>query len=253
MSSPFGYSPTQYVFVVATVMLSLAARDAGAQGSTAVPSGEVRASGSASVTVEPDLALVTVQYSASGRTPAIAGRAAARRANAIRAAIIALGVPADSIPTSGRWGQWGNRSEMQVRNDMRDTSYVTNDAFVVRLRDLSLVGRVIDTALTGGAQTISNVQFLATDTETATLEAIRLATRQARSRAQAAAEASGLRIGRTMDIGIDGTPTSLASNMQLSEGRMSRADAGTTVVAPELQVSVSVSGRWEMLPPGGHR
>ncbi|HVZ47653.1 MAG TPA: SIMPL domain-containing protein, partial [Gemmatimonadaceae bacterium] len=117
-----------------------------------VPAGNVSASGSASITVEPDLALDTIQYSAAGRTPALAGRAAARRANAIRAAIIAVGIPADSLPTTGSqgwwWGSWGDRSSIQVRNDMKDTSYVTNDAFLVRIHDLKLVGRVIDTALT---------------------------------------------------------------------------------------------------------
>ncbi len=215
-----------------------------------LPAGHVRASGSASITVAPDLALVTIQYSASGRTPAIAGRSAARRANAIRAAIIALGVPADSMPTWGAgayWGHAGNRSTIQVRNDMRDTSYVTNDAFTVRLRDLTLVGRVIDTALVQGAQTISNVEFVATNTEGAQLEAIRRATLEARARAGAVAEASGLRLGRVLDVNVDAQPV-LHAMMRANEGlAFAQADATTTVVAPELKVSVTVSGSWEMV------
>lgn len=217
----------------------------------AVPAGHVRASGMASIPVEPDLALVTIQYSAAGRTPAIAGRAAARRANAIRAAIIALGIPADSIPASsmgGYWGSWGNRSNIQTRNDMKDTSYVTNDAFLVRVHDLRLVGRVIDTALTEGAQTISNVEFQATRTEEAQLEAIRRATVQARARAGAVAEASGLTLGRVIDISVDAPPMVLSMAKSMNEGMaFARADVGTTVVAPELKVSVTVGGSWEML------
>lgn len=220
--------------------------------SAAVPAGQVRANGTASITVDPDLAVVTIQYSAGGRTPAIAGRAAARRANAIRAAIIALGIPADSIPTTGMnnywWGNWGNRSSVQVRNDMRDTSYVTNDAFVVRIHDLKLVGRVIDTALVEGAQTISNVEFQATNTDAAELEAIRQATLQARARAGAVAEASGLRLGRATNLNVDAPPSVLSMARSMNEGiAYSRADAGTTVVAPELKVSVTVSGSWEMV------
>ena len=219
--------------------------------STAFPAGTVNASGDANITVDPDLALVTIQYSAGGRTPAIAGRAAATRANAIRAAIVALGIPSDSIPTSSMGGYWrgaGNRSNIQVRNEMRDTTYVTNDAFTVRIRDLALVGRVIDTALAQGAQTISNVEFQATNTERAELEAIKRATLEARSRAAAVAEASGLVLGRALNISVNSQPRQLSMANSMNEGlAFARADASTTVVAPELKVSVNVSGQWEMV------
>ena len=211
---------------------------------------EVRASGAATVSVDADLAIVTIQYSAGGRSPAIAGRAAALRANAIRAAIIALGIPKDSLPTTGRYGRWGSRSELQVRNEMRDTSYVTNDAFAVRIHDLSMIGRVIDTALAVGAQTISNVEFRATHTTVATIEAIKQATVMARSHAEAAAEASGLKLGRAIELAVDGSPMVVASTMAMNEGAMFRmVDASTTVVSPELKVTMSVSGRWELVAP----
>ncbi|MCC7196074.1 MAG: SIMPL domain-containing protein [Gemmatimonadaceae bacterium] len=210
----------------------------------------VNASGAASISVEPDLALITIQYSAAGRTPAIAGRAAAERANAIRAAIIALGVPPDSLPTTGAGGwRWTNRSGIQVRNDMRDTSYVTNDAFTVRLRNLALVGRVIDTALVRGAQTISNVEFQATNTREVELEAIRRATLDARARAAAVAAASGLALGRVVEVNVITMPGAIAMPAAMSEGlSLARAaDAGTTIVAPELKVQVNVNGKWEMV------
>ncbi|MDA1082226.1 MAG: SIMPL domain-containing protein [Gemmatimonadetes bacterium] len=244
------HSATLLVIAFATAALSSAASAQAAQ----FPAGTVNASGDANITVEPDLALVTIQYSAGGRTPAIAGRAAARKANAIRAAIVALGIPGDSIPTSsmgGYWGGYGNRSGIQVRNEMRDTTYVTNDAFTVRIRDLTLVGRVIDTALTQGAQTISNVEFQATNTERAELEAIKRATLEARSRAAAVAEASGLMLGRALNISVNSQPRQLSMARSMNEGlAFTRADASTTVVAPELKVSVNVSGQWEMVARG---
>lgn len=217
------------------------------QGSVA---STVNASGAASIPVEPDLALITIQYSAAGRTPAIAGRAAAERANTIRAAIIALGVPPDSLPTTGAGGwRWANRSGIQVRNDMRDTSYVTNDAFTVRLRNLALVGRVIDTALVRGAQTISNVEFQATNTREVELEAIRRATLDARARAEAVAAASGLVLGRVVEVNVNTMPGAIAMPAAMSEGLSfaRAADAGTTIVAPELKVQANVNGKWEMV------
>jgi uncharacterized protein YggE len=210
---------------------------------------EVRANGTATIPVDADLAIVTIQYSAGGRTPAIAGRAAATRANAIRAAIIALGIPADSLPTTGRWGRWGGRSEIQIRNDMKDTSYVTNDVFAVRIHNLTLIGRVIDTALAVGAQTISNVEFQATNTTAATIAAIKKATQTARSHAEAVAEAAGLKLGRAIDLGVDGSQVMMASSMNDGAMFLRKAETSTTVVAPELKVTMSVTGRWELVAP----
>jgi uncharacterized protein YggE len=219
-----------------------------AQGST--PAGEVRASGVATVAVEPDLAIVTIQYSASAKTPAAAGKAAAARADAIRRAIEALGIPRDSMPTSGgnRW--WGgSRSQMEFRREMRDTVYVTNDAFSVRIRNFALIGRVIDTALAQGAQTISNVEFQATDESGARLKAIKEATIQAKANANAIAEASGLRMGRIVEISTEVQPYMVPRQERSFDMAMAKADVGTQVVAPGLKLTMTVHGKWEMIAP----
>jgi uncharacterized protein YggE len=223
-----------------------------AQGiQTLQPAGEVRASGVATVGIEPDLAIITVQYSANGRTPAAAGKSAAARADAIRRAIVAVGIPYDSIPTKSRYSWWwgGNRSQMEFRNNMRDTIYVTNDAFSVRVRDFKLLGRVIDTALAEGAQTISNVSFQATNDSPARIRAIKEATAQARANAGAIAEASGLRMGRVLEISTDASPYMMAQDEMSQVGFAQAKAIATQVVAPELKVTVTVSGRWEMLSP----
>ncbi len=243
------YSRIRDSVLIATAVALATPCDTQAQLATQ-PAGEVRASGNATVSVAPDLAIVTIQFSASGKTPALAGRAAAARAAAIRRAIEALGVPRDSMPTKGRAGWWwANRSEMQFRKDMRDTIYVTNDQFAVRLHDFELIGRVIDTALAEGAQTISNVEFLATNTSAATIAAIKQATAQARAYAAAIAEASGLTLGRAIDLSTDAQPMMFAREaLSMDMAMAKRADA-TQVVAPELKVTMTVNGRWEMAPP----
>jgi uncharacterized protein YggE len=246
-------SPILLALAIATATPLAPSQRLGAQGiqQTAQPAGEVRASGVATVGVEPDLALVTIQYSAGGRTPALAGKAAAARADVIRRAIVAIGIPHDSMPTRGRHSWWwgGNRSEMQVRNNNRDTTYVTNDAFTVRVRDFMLIGAVIDTALAEGAQTVSNISFQATNDSPARINAIKEATMNARANAAAIAEASGLAMGRVLDISVDAAPY-FARNDEMSQVALGQARAvGTQVVAPELKVTVTVNGRWEMLSP----
>lgn len=234
------------------VAAALFARPIALAAQTAQPAAavsEVHASALATVSLEADLAVVTIQFSASGKTPALAGRAAATRANAIRAAVVAVGIPRDSMPTSGRSGRWGSRSDMRITNNLRDTAYVTNDLFAVRVRDLKLIGRVIDTALTEGAQTISNVEFQATNTTTATIEALKKATVMARANANAIAEASGMRLGRPIELSTSSAQYPMASSANDGVMFAKAMSAETTVVAPEMKVTMTVAGRWELVPP----
>jgi uncharacterized protein YggE len=154
------------------------------------------------------------------------------------------------MPTKGRAGWWwANRSEMQFRKEMRDTIYVTNDQFSVRVHDFDLIGRVIDTALAEGAQTISNVEFQATNTSEATIAAIKQATAQARSYATAMAEASGLRLGRSIELSTDAQPMMFAREALSMDMASSKRAEATQIVAPELKVTMTVHGRWETVPP----
>src|SRR5262249_37263048 len=101
-----------------------------------------------------------------------------------------------------------------------------------------------------GAQTISNVQFQATNTSAAVLEAIRQATGTARGYAGAIADASALKLGRTLDVSTDVQPynsVGMADRSDFGMAKSMAAAAPTQVVAPELKVTVTVSGRWEML------
>lgn len=204
---------------------------------------EIRSSGQGAVTVPADLAILTIQFSASARTPMAAGRAAATRANAIRAALIAIGIPRDSMPSNAN--RWGLRAQMNVNpNNPRDTTYVTNDAFTVRVRNLSLLGRVIDTAIAEGAQTISNIQFTLTNTQGANSRALQEATRLARANAEAMAVAAGGQLGDLIELSTE--PQGYMEEAPMfARAAVGAFDESTTIVAPEVTVRVTVRGRWE--------
>jgi hypothetical protein len=90
---------------------------AGAHGLTqqsvdSIRAPEVRTSGTAQRTVDPDLATVSVQFSATGATPAEAGGHLAARADSLRRALATLGIPGirSSIEDAGTGGAIGSRS-----------------------------------------------------------------------------------------------------------------------------------------------
>lgn len=226
---------------------------------------EVRTSGTAQRTVDPDLATVSVQFSATGATPAEAGGRLAARADSLRHALATLGIPADSLVNRGRWYWWGNRVEIIQRtkcvpraaprpgdpwcDQVPDTSYRANDRVEIRIHDLKRVGAVMDTLLGRGLTDISEVQFSAGDITAARDQAVRVATTQARAQAEAVAASSGMQLGRVLLLTTQ--PDYSDRSALVIDGmsvRGTSATSGTVVMRPSIPVSVTVYGRWELIP-----
>lgn len=214
--------------------------------------------------VRPDVAILTLTFSATGRSPTAAGEALASRADSIRRALQTLGIPHDSLISGSRWYWWRGRVEVVVGTahlvelppdprGMRgarttvDTSYRATDAIEVHVHDLKRVGAVIDSALAHAITGISPIQFKATDVSEAQEAALREATERARRQAAAIAEASGGKLGRVISLtterqGYDFSfPGIEAASVNQS------AAPGTEVIEPSVQVRVTVYGKWELV------
>lgn len=228
---------------------------------------EVRASATAERDVRPDLATVTLQFSAEGATPSQAGRRLAAKADSLRRALAKLGIPRDSLVNRSRSYWWRGRIEtvpLPVRyvqrqtptrlysQPVQDTAYRAHDAIEVRIRDLSKVGAVLDTVMSRGITNISAVQFTATDVTAAQLEALREATVRARGQAQAMAAASGMRLGAVLSLSTQSDDSYEYSSLQLrgmvtGSRALDGGDVGTVVVQPAISVSVTVHARWALV------
>lgn len=224
---------------------------------------EVRTSAVGERSVLPDLATVTLRFSATGRTPLDAGRAVAARADSLRRALQAIGIPRDSLVTGSRWYWWRGRMEQvvgQLRHTstqdaagriiqipVQDTTYRAHDAIEVRIRDMRKVGAVIDSAFAHGILEIPGIRFTATDFAAAHDAAAREATELAREQANAIAQASGGRLGRTLwlstsaDYGEGGASRGMTMESAGMRGQ------STEVIASSIPIRVTVHGRWELL------
>jgi uncharacterized protein YggE len=140
---------------------------------------------------------------------------------------------------------------MQVSVYGRDTTYVTTETFTVRIRNFDLIGAVIDTALAAGAQTISNVNFERTETRGPYLDALDVATRQARENAEAMVRASGGQLGRLVELSTEGVEVSRFDPRDFGgvgiEAGISGLSEATTVVVPDVRISATVYARWQMI------
>lgn len=240
----------------------LPARRAPAQEAHAGPApAELRTSATAQRPVRPDVATITLDFTALGFTPQDAGRHVAARADSLRRGLQALGIPRDSLVSRSQWGWWQGRLEVIPAvgtpgyPGYRDTSYRARDAIQVRLHDLTKVGAVIDTALAHGITMISEVRYGATSVEAPQQAAFEEATRRARRQAEGMATAAGVTLGRLLSLTVEPAyPRPYGSSGVLGEVVVPTAmaargaDVGTTVIEPVLAVTATVSMRWELLP-----
>ena len=212
-----------------------------AQAPSPVSRPEIRTSGSGRQVVSPDRVLVSISVQVRRRTPSGAGAANAALANAVRSAITALGVPADSITTQGY------SVELNIPHPGSDTGFVASNTVLVRLRRLALIGRVIDTALTVGATRVAGVQYTADDTRDAQRGALEEAVLQARRNAETMARASRGRLGPLITMTTEQSSAAFFGNAQVTTGASS-AEFATTITPGPLQVSAWVEARWIFVP-----
>lgn len=209
----------------------------------APPTIEVSGNGEAKVT--PDRALIYIGVQTKGRTAALAGQENARLATAVLEAVRAAGIAREQIGTmnysvnpSYRYYPDGRKPEL--------TGYDASNTVRIEVRNLELVGKVIDASLGAGANNISGINFFASQIDATKREALGAATTDARLSADVMAKAAGGTLGALVNV------TSQMQEMARPMAMMVRArvaDAETPVVAPtEQTVTATVIGRWQFIP-----
>src|SRR5881397_3331027 len=159
----------------------------------------VRATGQASVFAPPDQVKVDASVVTQGST---AQEAASRNADQVDAVLAALrkllGAGADiktinySVVPNYKYPQGGGTPTL--------TGYTASVTVEVTLGAVSMTGPVIDTATQAGATSIGGLRFSLKDPEPQRLQALRLATLQAKSHAEAMASGLGGKVGAVISL-----------------------------------------------------
>ena len=200
--------------------------------------GTIVVSGTGRVAVQPDVADLRLGVSVSKPTVEAARGEAAATMDAILRAVDDAGIPRGDVRSA--------MLSVQPRYDYRDgrspvlTGYEIANLVEVSVRDLAVLGDVIDGTLAAGATSMDALTFRLADAAAAEGEARRRAMAQARSRADVLAEAAGLTIDGVSDI-IEGQPVRPPMPVPKAERMALAADVATPVEAGMLEVVVTVS------------
>lgn len=166
-----------------------------AQAEQAALPARIETTGVGRVALRPDMATIQLGATAESATAAEAMDEVSRRVAGLLEQMRAAGIEARDIQTSGVSLNpvWSNGSMPQ--DPPRITGFAASNMVTVRVRDLSSLGGVLDSALKAGGNTFAGLSFGLQDPRPAEDEARRLAVADARAVAELLADAAGVGLG----------------------------------------------------------
>jgi uncharacterized protein len=117
----------------------------------------------------------------------------------------------------------------------------------VDIRKIDDVGRAIDAALAGGANSIGSLQFTASNADSARREALARATTQARGDAEVLARSAGGALGPLIELTASGD-NGIRPIMYARAMAGGAAAAPTPIDAGPITIAVTVNARWQFVP-----
>ena len=198
------------------------------------PNSAILASGDATVSKKPDLAIISAGLDAQAATASAAQQGLAAKAAKLIARIKQLGVADKDLSTSGYWV--GPNYEP---NGQTISSYRAAEQLSVKWHNVDTVGATLDTIVQQGGATSLSVSFGLANPKAAQAEARALAIADAKSKAQAMASAAGVQLGAV--IRVTDTASSYQPPYPFSYAAGAAADKSVTQVPlGQLDVQVTV-------------
>lgn len=207
---------------------------------------QISVTGRGEVKVSPDRATIQVSVQTRAARAAAAAVENANKQQSVLAALKGLGLASDQLSTIN----YNVLPEQRYEPNREPTivGYSVTNTILVDVRKLSQVGPVIDAALAHGANTITSLQFYASNTEIARRSAIAGAIEKARADADAAARAAHGSLGTLLEIVIGSYSPPPPRPIMMARAMASGAQAETPINPGDETLSVEVNTRWRFIP-----
>jgi len=206
----------------------------------ATQSDVVTVNGQGSVSIPPDTALAQVGVEARAPQLNDALADATQRMTQVLESVRALGIDSKDISTSRIAIDPIAAPRRNEGDPVRIDGYRVGNTAQVRIRDVRMVGRVLDAVVRAGANTIGSLAFTVSDRTAVEAQARALAVRDAATKAQQLADAAGVPLGPLLTL----TEQGIGRPMPVARGVA--AMASMPVEPGEVEVSVLVEARYRL-------
>ncbi|MBR5912876.1 MAG: SIMPL domain-containing protein [Selenomonadaceae bacterium] len=204
----------------------------------------ISVSGEGVVEAPPDIATISVGIVSQNKDAAQVQTDNARIATNIINSVSALGIERKNIRT----GNYNFRQVYHTDSNNRRISdgYEVTNTVTITVNDLSKVGKVIDVALSSGANQIDSLNFGIRDREKFQNDALRLAVRDAMKKAEIVAAELGKSVIGVRSVSINSTSISAPrmekfSMMNMDSSVDTPIESGTLSCSASVQVEFEIS------------
>ena len=202
--------------------------------------------GTGVVSVLADQVSVTLGVTETNEDVKLAQESVNGKINAICEALIAAGVEEKNIGTS-RISIDAEYSDSLISSSAKITGYTVSNTVTLQSKDIDSVGGYIDVAFAAGANTLDSIEFSSSNTETAKLEALKLAVQNASEKANTMAEAMNMTISGVVQVSESDSYSYNSYGAKTSNYRLAEsADSATVVRAATLEIQAQVEIEYEM-------
>jgi uncharacterized protein YggE len=202
----------------------------------------IAVNGTGSVTVVPDVGLVSVGVEVTRPTVADARAEAAGSIDAVRASLQQNGIEDKDIATQffNIQPQYGSPQPVDAPGTPAITGYTVTNTLNVKVRQLDTISAVVDGAVSAGgnAVRVNNVSFVVDQPERYQTEARNKAVADARAKAEQLAQLAGVELGNARAITEAPGSTPIAARLA---GVASQAAGDTSLSPGETEVRLTVN------------
>ena len=209
--------------------------------------GTLQVTGQAEIQLPADQVTITLSVETESASAREASAANASKMDQVIAALREAGGEGQKIETFGyALSPEYRRPTQQDPSGQTISGYRARNSIRVTLSEVGMAGAILDAGISAGANRVTSLQFSATDTREARLEALRQAVRLAREEAQTIAEAMGVTLGMVLEVrggASPGNPTVRYRASMVAE----MASAPTPIEAGAQTVSANVTIIFQIL------
>lgn len=203
----------------------------------------ISVNGEGVIEVAPDRATISVGVVTRDKNASKVQNDNARIASEIIKSVAALGIDKKNIRT----GNYSFHQYYRQENNKRVADgYEANNTVTIIVDDLNLVGKVIDTSLSHGANNIDSLEFGIKNKAALQNEAIRLAVRDARAKAEVVAAELGKNIIGVKNVAVNAGYISAPRANKMFAVEMAMEDSATPIESGTLTCNANVHVEFEI-------
>ncbi len=197
----------------------------------------ISVNGTGQVTLSPDVAYVYIGVHSQSENVADALSQNNAKAQAVASSLKELGIDPKDIQTSSF--NIYPQQQFDQQGKLTGTLYNVDNTVNVTVRDLQILGKLLDVVVRSGANSINGISFDVLDKTKALSEARRLAVDSAHNQAEEMAQAAGVSLGvlQTMNVNSSNPPSPIFAGKGMAAADVSQVPVSSGQMVIRVDVN----------------